>query len=143
MPAIKSLFFEYVGKIKPQFKHGAVLCFRIFSQPPLCYFATFSTTNRIAMSLDRSDIDKIAQLARLALAPENTDRLAVDLSNILALVAQMDAVDTSGVLPMAHPLHMTQRLRPDQPTESDQRERFQELAPLTDSGLYLVPKVID
>ncbi|MBV5309096.1 Asp-tRNA(Asn)/Glu-tRNA(Gln) amidotransferase subunit GatC [Chromatium okenii] len=95
------------------------------------------------MSLDRSDIDKIAQLARLALAPENTDRLAVDLSNILALVAQMDAVDTSGVLPMAHPLHMTQRLRPDQPTESDQRERFQELAPLTDSGLYLVPKVID
>ncbi|MBK1694933.1 Asp-tRNA(Asn)/Glu-tRNA(Gln) amidotransferase GatCAB subunit C [Chromatium weissei] len=95
------------------------------------------------MSLDRSDIDKIAQLARLALAPEHTDRLAADLSNILALVAQMDAVDTKDVTPMAHPLHMTQRLRFDQPTETDQRARFQAIAPLTENGLYLVPKVID
>jgi aspartyl-tRNA(Asn)/glutamyl-tRNA(Gln) amidotransferase subunit C len=125
------------------FNYYAAATSRVFSQPALCYFATFSTTNRIAMPLDRSDIDKIAQLARLALAPAHTDRLAADLSNILTLVAAMDAVDTSGVTPMAHPLHMAQRLRPDQPTEPEHRALFQTLAPLTASGLYLVPKVID
>jgi aspartyl-tRNA(Asn)/glutamyl-tRNA(Gln) amidotransferase subunit C len=95
------------------------------------------------MSLDSSDIDKIAHLARLAIAPEQRARYATDLSNILDLVAQMDAVDTSGVEPMAHPLHMAQRLRPDVPSEPNQRERFQSIAPLTEGGLYLVPKVID
>jgi len=95
------------------------------------------------MSLDRSDIDKIAHLARLAIAPDQSERYAADLSNILTLVAQMDAVDTAGVAPMAHPLHMAQRLRPDQPTEPNQREHFQSIAPLTQDGLYLVPKVID
>ena len=91
------------------------------------------------MSLDPSDIDKIAHLARLAIAPEQRARYATDLSNILDLVAQMDAVDTAGVDPMAHPLHMVQRLRPDRPSEPNQREHFQSIAPLTDSGLYLVP----
>jgi aspartyl-tRNA(Asn)/glutamyl-tRNA(Gln) amidotransferase subunit C len=95
------------------------------------------------MSLDRSDIEKIAHLARLAIAPEQSERYAADLSNILGLVAQMDAVDTTGVDPMAHPLHMAQRLRPDQSTEPDQRARFQSIAPLTEGGLYLVPKVIE
>ncbi len=95
------------------------------------------------MSLDRSDIDKIAHLARLAITPEQTARYAADLSNILDLVAQMDAVDTSGVEPMAHPLHMVQRLRPDEAREPDQRAHFQSIAPLTEGGLYLVPKVID
>ncbi|EGV34039.1 Aspartyl/glutamyl-tRNA(Asn/Gln) amidotransferase subunit C [Thiorhodococcus drewsii AZ1] len=95
------------------------------------------------MALDRSDIEKIAHLARLAIAPEQTERYASDLSNILDLVAQMDAIDTSHVEPMAHPLHMAQRLRPDQPTESNQREHFQSIAPLTEDGLYLVPKVIE
>ena len=95
------------------------------------------------MSLDRSDIEKIAHLARLAIAPEQTERYATDLSNILGLVAQMDAVDTTGVEPMAHPLHMAQRLRPDQPSEANQREHFQSIAPLTEGGLYLVPKVIE
>lgn len=95
------------------------------------------------MSLDPSDIEKIAHLARLALAPEQTRRYAADLSNILELVARMDAIDTAGVEPMAHPLHMTQRLRPDRPTEPDRRALFQASAPLTENGLYLVPKVID
>lgn len=95
------------------------------------------------MSLDPSDIDKIAHLARLAIAPERRARYATDLSNILDLVAQMDVVDTSGVEPMAHPLHMTQRLRPDRPSELNQRECFQSIAPLTEGGLYLVPRVID
>ncbi|WP_295408456.1 Asp-tRNA(Asn)/Glu-tRNA(Gln) amidotransferase subunit GatC [uncultured Thiocystis sp.] len=95
------------------------------------------------MSLDRSDLEKIAHLARLAIAPEQTERYAADLSNILDLVARMDAVDTAGVEPMAHPLHMTQRLRPDNATEPDRRESFQAIAPLTEGGLYLVPKVIE
>jgi aspartyl-tRNA(Asn)/glutamyl-tRNA(Gln) amidotransferase subunit C len=55
----------------------------------------------------------------------------------------MGAVDTAGVVPMAHPLHMVQRLRPDVPTEADQRARFQGIAPQTEDGLYLVPKVIE
>lgn len=95
------------------------------------------------MSLDASDIDKIAHLARLAIAPESIERYAADLSNILDLVAQLDTIDTSGVEPMAHPLHMTQRLRPDRVAEQDRRELFQTIAPLTEDGLYLVPKVID
>ncbi len=95
------------------------------------------------MSLDRSDIEKIAHLARLAIAPAQTERYAADLSNILDLVAQMDAIDTTGVESMSHPLHMVQRLRPDQPAEPDQRALFQAHAPLTEGGLYLVPKVIE
>ncbi|NEV62551.1 Asp-tRNA(Asn)/Glu-tRNA(Gln) amidotransferase subunit GatC [Thiorhodococcus minor] len=95
------------------------------------------------MSLDSSDVEKIAHLARLAIAPEQTERYAADLSNILDLVAQMDAVDTTDVEPMAHPLHMAQRLRADAPSEPNQRERFQANAPLAEAGLYLVPKVIE
>jgi aspartyl-tRNA(Asn)/glutamyl-tRNA(Gln) amidotransferase subunit C len=95
------------------------------------------------MALERSDVEKIAHLARLAISEEECARYATDLSNILNLVTEMDAVDTTGVAPMAHPLHMAQRLRPDLPTEPDRRECFQSLAPLTEAGLYLVPKVIE
>jgi len=95
------------------------------------------------MSLARDDVQKIANLARLAVSDEDSDALARDLSNILDLVAQMDSVDTEGVTPMAHPLHMAQRLRPDEVTETDQRDKYQGIAPLTEDGLYLVPKVIE
>lgn len=95
------------------------------------------------MSLSRADVEKIAHLARLALSEAETERYAVDLSNILGLVEAMGAVDTGGVAPMAHPLHMIQRLRPDEPSESDQRALFQSIAPLTEDGLYLVPRVIE
>lgn len=95
------------------------------------------------MALDKTAVAKIAHLARLEVAETDLDGYAAELSNILDLVEQMQQVDTTGVEPMAHPLHMTQRLRPDQATEPDQRERFQAHAPLTEDGLYLVPKVID
>lgn len=95
------------------------------------------------MGLIREDVEKIAHLARLAVAPDQSERYAGDLNRILDLVAQMDAVDTQGVDPMAHPLHMVQRLRPDLPTEPNRRDRFQAIAPLTEAGLYLVPKVIE
>ena len=95
------------------------------------------------MSLDRSEIEKIAHLACLSVTEDEIASYARDLSNILDLVAQMNDVDTSDVAPMAHPLRMCQRLRPDCISESDQRELFQSIAPLTEDGLYLVPKVIE
>lgn len=95
------------------------------------------------MSLERSDVESIAHLARLAVSDDELDAIASGLSNILALVEQMDAADTTGVEPMAHPLHMVQRLRDDAVTEVDQRGHFQANAPLTQEGLYLVPRVIE
>ena len=95
------------------------------------------------MSLDRSDVEKIAHLARLAISEGDIPGYTHNLSNILDLVAQMDAVDTSGVEPMAHPLEATQRLRADEVSETDHREQFQKIAPATEANLYLVPQVMD
>ncbi len=95
------------------------------------------------MSLERSDVEKIAHLARLGVSEDELDSVVSDLSNILDLVEQLSAVDTTGVVPMAHPLHMAQRLREDVVTENDQRQLFQSIAPEAEEGLYLVPKVIE
>lgn len=95
------------------------------------------------MSLTPDDVQKIAHLARLAVTDDEKKAVATDLTNILDLVEQMEKVDTRDVLPMSHPLHMTQRLRTDAVTESDQREKFQSIAPAVENGLYLVPKVIE
>ncbi len=95
------------------------------------------------MSLQRSDVEKIAHLARLAVSEADVEAYAGELSGILDLVAQMDGADVEGVTPMAHPLDMPQRLRPDEVREADQRALFQSIAPLTQDGLYLVPKVIE
>lgn len=95
------------------------------------------------MSLARDDVEKIAHLARLAVDGDELDSVATGLSNILQMVEQMSAVDTQGVTPMAHPLHMVQPLRQDRVTEQDQRDLFQSIAPQTEDGLYLVPKVIE
>jgi aspartyl-tRNA(Asn)/glutamyl-tRNA(Gln) amidotransferase subunit C len=95
------------------------------------------------MALDTSDVAKIAHLARLDVNNDELDHFSTELSNILALVEQMRSVDTSGVEPMAHPLHMAQRLRPDRVTEANQREHFQQIAPQTEDGLYLVPRVVE
>jgi aspartyl-tRNA(Asn)/glutamyl-tRNA(Gln) amidotransferase subunit C len=95
------------------------------------------------MSLDRAAVEKIAHLARLAISDEEKDGYARELSSILALVEQMNAADTADVPPMAHPLHMVQRLRPDEPTEADQRGLFQGIAPASENGLYLVPRVVE
>ncbi len=96
-----------------------------------------------SMSLKKSDVEKIAHLARLAVNEDELVSVASDLSNILSLVEEMNQVDTTGVTPMAHPLHMVQRLRDDEVTEQDNREQFQSIAPATENGLYLVPKVIE
>lgn len=95
------------------------------------------------MSLSADDVSKIAHLARLAVNPEESAALGRELSNILDLVAQMDAVDTAGVVPMAHPLDMAQRLRSDVVSEQDRRDLYQAGAPAVENGLFLVPKVIE
>ncbi len=95
------------------------------------------------MSLEKVDVEKIGHLARLAVSLDELETVASDLSRILQMVEQMSSVDTDGVVPMAHPLHMSQRLRPDRVTEENQREQFQAVAPETEAGLYLVPKVIE
>ncbi len=95
------------------------------------------------MALDKRDVENIAHLARLAISEEDIPVYAGNLSDILSLVEQMNAVDTLGVAPMAHPLEMVQRLREDVVTEQDQREHFQQHAPAVENGLFLVPKVIE
>ena len=95
------------------------------------------------MALDASDVEKIAHLARLGIDRADIPEYARNLSDILAFVEQLNAVDTAGVEPLAHPLEATQRLRPDQVSETDERDNFQSVAPQTESGLYLVPKVIE
>jgi aspartyl-tRNA(Asn)/glutamyl-tRNA(Gln) amidotransferase subunit C len=95
------------------------------------------------MSLTASDVKKIAHLARLGIEDQQIESYANDLSSMLDLMTQMGQADTAGVAPMAHPLDQMQRLREDVVTETDQRDRFQSVAPQTEAGLYLVPKVID
>jgi len=95
------------------------------------------------VALSAEDIRRIAHLARLQIDEQDIPRYADSLSEILSLVEQMNEVDTQGVLPMAHPQDVAQRLRADEITETDQRAHFQEHAPLTEAGLYLVPRVIE
>ena len=100
-------------------------------------------TGSYAVSLTRQDVEHIAHLARLKLKDDEVDEYVAKLSSIIELVAQLQAADTDGVTPMAHPLDMAQRLRPDEVTATDQREFFQQNAPDVVDGLYRVPKVID
>jgi aspartyl-tRNA(Asn)/glutamyl-tRNA(Gln) amidotransferase subunit C len=95
------------------------------------------------MVLEASQVEKIAHLARLGIDADDVPEYARNLSAILAFVEQLNRVDTAGVEPLAHPLEATQRLRPDVVTEPDEREKFLRNAPLTEAGLYLVPRVIE
>lgn len=95
------------------------------------------------MSIERNDIEKLAKLARIAIDDNTVDDVTRRLGSVLELVDQLQAVDTQGVEPMAHPLNAVQRLRADVVTEPNCREEFQAIAPETESGLYLVPKVIE
>lgn len=95
------------------------------------------------MRVNPSDIQKLADLARLEIRQEAMEEVASSINDVLALVDQLQNADTAGVQPMAHPLDAVQRLRPDAVTETDQRSAFQAIAPATENGLYLVPKVIE
>ncbi len=95
------------------------------------------------MALEKNEVDGIARLARLAIDEDKKDALAEQLSSILGLVDQMNAIDTSNIEPIAHPLDLIARTREDKITETNQREKFQAIAPAVENGLYLVPKVIE
>ncbi|RAU19675.1 Asp-tRNA(Asn)/Glu-tRNA(Gln) amidotransferase GatCAB subunit C [Nitrincola tibetensis] len=95
------------------------------------------------MSLDKSDIERIAHLARLDISEQEVPEYAKSISSILNLIDQMQATDTAGVLPLAHPLDAVQRLRKDEVSESNQRECLQQNAPAIEDGLFLVPRVIE
>jgi aspartyl-tRNA(Asn)/glutamyl-tRNA(Gln) amidotransferase subunit C len=95
------------------------------------------------MSLTAEQVGQVATLARLELRSGQGEAYARQLSSILDMVGQLSQADTADVAPMAHPLDMHQRLRPDVVTETDRREAFQAIAPQVDDGLYLVPKVIE
>ncbi len=95
------------------------------------------------MSLDADAVKKIAYLARLKIDEADVPGYVNNLSNIIDLVEQMNAVDTTGVVPMSHPMDAVQRLREDKVTETNKREAFQAIAPKTEDGLYLVPQVIE
>lgn len=95
------------------------------------------------MTIAPSEVKKIARLSRLAVEESEVERYAHDLSALLGLVERMNQADVTGIEPMAHPLDMAQRLRPDVVTETDQRALFQLNAPAVENGLFLVPKVIE
>ncbi|RRV06559.1 Asp-tRNA(Asn)/Glu-tRNA(Gln) amidotransferase subunit GatC [Stutzerimonas xanthomarina] len=95
------------------------------------------------MALERTEVEKIAHLARLGLSEADLPRTTETLNNILGLIDRMQAVDTTRIEPLAHPLETTQRLRADAVTESNQRDAYQAIAPAVEEGLYLVPRVIE
>jgi len=95
------------------------------------------------MALESGSILDVAHLARLHLLEDDAERYAGELSAILAFIEQMNAVDTGGVAPLAHPLEMTQPLRADVVTEPDRREEYQATAPAVRDGLYIVPRVVE
>ncbi len=99
------------------------------------------------MSLTSSDIARIANLARLDLTPADSDRMLGQLNSFFDIVEQMRAVDTTGIEPLAHPVaaigDIALRLRDDVVSEPNNREANQRSAPEVQSGLFLVPKVIE
>ncbi len=95
------------------------------------------------MALSDDHVRRLAQLARIAIRPEETAEVLGRLNQVLGFIEQMRSVDAAGIEPMAHALDLTQRLRGDEQTEKDRRELYQSVAPATEDGLYLVPKVIE
>tara|TARA_A100001011_G_scaffold67394_1_gene68606 strand:- start:9621 stop:9908 length:288 start_codon:yes stop_codon:yes gene_type:complete len=95
------------------------------------------------LKIDNEIVENIAELTQLEIAQEELSVIGDKMSEVLALVEEMQAVDTSGIEPVSNPLDVTQTLRPDIVTSEDNREIYQSFAPETRNGLYLVPKVID
>ncbi len=104
------------------------------------------------MALSIEDIKKVAHLARIAISDADTSATLTKLTGILGLIEQMQAVDTTGIVPMSHSQNLSQRLRNDVVTKTNLRDEFQKNAPKLGNGstepavadgLYLVPKVIE
>lgn len=95
------------------------------------------------MSLNPDEVGRIARLARIEVSAAELERTRDQLNGILSFIEQLQAIDTTGVEPMSHAVDVVQRLREDRVTESDRHADFQKIAPETEAGLYLVPKVIE
>ena len=95
------------------------------------------------MAIEQDEIEKIAELARIRIADQQIGEVTQRITEILNMVDQLQAVDTSNIEPMANPLDATQRLRADEVTEVNRRDAFQAIAPAVENGLYLVPRVIE
>ena len=95
------------------------------------------------MTIEQDEIEKIAELARIRIAPDQIGQVTQRITEILDMVDQLQAVDTKAVEPMANPLDALQQLRPDEVTEGNHRDAFQAIAPAVENGLYLVPRVVE
>jgi len=95
------------------------------------------------MAIEQGEVEKIAELARIRISKEEIGDVTQRITEVLQMVNQLQAVDTRDIEPMANPLDATQRLRPDEVTQSNRRDAFQAIAPAVENGLYLVPKVIE
>ena len=95
------------------------------------------------MALSPDDVMRIAHLARIEIEPREAESVLAQLTGIFRLIEAMQAVNTDGIEPMSHAQDVMPRLRDDVVAESDQRALFQSVAPQTEAGLYLVPKVIE
>ena len=95
------------------------------------------------MALSREDIEYIAHLAQLEVSEADVPAYTDKLGRIIEFIDELGQADTGDLVPMAHPLAMSQRLRADEVTESDEREHYQANAPETANGLYIVPRVVE
>ncbi len=95
------------------------------------------------MSLTAKDVERIAKLARIRVDEVEVAAYQTQLNGIFGLIEEMQSVDTDGIEPMSHAQDLFQRLRADTVSEPDRRSAFQSIAPQTENGLYLVPKVIE
>lgn len=95
------------------------------------------------MSLTLPQVHRVAQLARIEVTAAEAQTTLDQLNGIFTMIEAMQAVDTAGVAPMAHAQDVAQRLRPDVVSETNRRDAYQAIAPETEAGLYLVPKVIE
>ncbi|SCW99747.1 aspartyl/glutamyl-tRNA(Asn/Gln) amidotransferase subunit C [Nitrosomonas eutropha] len=109
----------------------------------ILYYLFWFKQKATKMTLSLSDIKRVAKLACIEISETDAQQSLIQLSGIFSLIEQMQAVDTQGIKPMSHSQDMTQRLREDIVTESDQHIQFQSIAPQVEDGYYLVPKVIE
>ena len=105
------------------------------------------TAALIIMSISTEEVFRIARLARLALNEDEAQATQAKLNGIFELIAQMQSVNTHDIEPMTHPREvmepLSQRLRADSVSENNQREALLAISPMTEAGLFLVPKVIE
>ena len=95
------------------------------------------------MSIDKSDIEHLCNLSKLNLDDEEQSVFLSQMQSILDMIEELQEVDTGDIEPMAHPLQMTQRLRDDEVTEFNDREKYQQNTDYSEDGFYKVPKVIE